>query len=245
MAGVITRPRSGTGTITGNRLLDSLLRERPALRAHVDIGAIASGTELADEGRRATHVWFPMDGFASVVVRLASGAVTEAIAVGREGMAGLGVWLGVEHSLETVVQQRAGNVARVSGAAFCRTVAASRPSRELVNHYAAYTLRQQAQSAVCSACHSVEERLCRWLLGAADRSGGNVLEISQAAVADVLGVRRQTVGDVAVRLQRDRVIAYRRGDIRIVNRPALEQRACECYRTLRDLYRRTVEPRLK
>jgi CRP-like cAMP-binding protein len=245
MAGAITRTRTGNGAITGNRLLDTLLRERPALRAHVDVGTVSAGTELADEGRRATHVHFPIDGLASVVVRLANGAVTEAVSIGREGMTGLGVWLGLAQSLETVVQQRSGSVARVPAAAFCRTVAGSRPARDLVNHYAAFTLRLQAQTAVCSACHSVEQRLCRWLLGSAERIGGNVVAMSQAAVADVLGVRRQTVGDVAVRLQRDRVIAYRRGDIRIVNRPALETRACECHRTLRDLYRRTIEPRLR
>ena len=229
---------------TGNRLLDTLLRERPGLRTYFELIQPPAGHELYADGRPAIHIYFPVDAIVSIMLRLASGNASDVLTVGNEGLAGIAVWLGMDRNLETAVQQRSGTIVRIVGDDFCRVVAGSRRIRELLHHYIGYTLRFGSQTAVCNACHTVEERVCRWLLCAADRRSGCHVDMSQAALADVLGVRRQTIGEVALRLQRDRVIDYRRGDIELLDRSALEARACECYRTLREVYRRVLEPRL-
>jgi CRP-like cAMP-binding protein len=235
---------AGSGSVPTNRLLDTLLRERPGLRVHCETLRVPIGRELYADSRPATHVYFPADAVVSVVVRLSSGSATDVLTVGNEGFVGVAVWLGLARNLETAVLQRPGSLVRIPGVDFCRTVAGSRRIRELLHHYTGYTLRCGSQNAVCNACHSLEQRVCRWLLSAADRRGRRRVDMSQAALADALGVRRQSIGEVAVRLQRDGLIVYRRGDIELLERAALEARACECYRTLREVYRRVLEPRL-
>jgi CRP-like cAMP-binding protein len=236
--------RTAWDTGPGNRLYEALLRERPAIASRTEIVRLPAATELATEGRAARFVYFPCDGVASVVIRLAEGGTSEVLTVGREGMVGISVWLGLARSLETVEQLRAGTMLRIRGDRFCQAISGSRRARELLHHYTAYALRASAQTVACGAVHPVEQRLCRWLLATADRTGVRELAISQAALGAALSVRRQTVGEVALRLQHDGLIAYRRGVVRIVDPAGVEARACECYRTLRDLYRQVVVPRL-
>lgn len=230
---------------TGNRLLDALVAERPALRPALERIAPRVGAEIYCEGDPVSHLYFPTQGAVSVVVHLATGAIGDVITVGNEGLVGLPAWLGMERSLETVVQQRPGEIVRVPARELHRQATASRRIRDLLHHFMGFALRCGSQTAVCNACHTAEQRVCRWLLGAADRAGERTVEMSQSALADLLGLRRQTVGAVAVRLQRERLITYRRGDIRLVERHGLELRACECYAALRDAYQRVIEPHVR
>jgi CRP-like cAMP-binding protein len=227
-----------------NRLFAAILRERPALQAHCETVNLPAGVELYVEGQAPAYVYFPTRGIVSIVLQLAEGETSEVLTVGREGMIGVAVWLGLKKSLETVLQLRPAELVRVPAEEFCQTVEDSRQVRELLQHYTAYNFRSSAQMIACSKYHAVEQRICRWLLSAMDHTGSREVSLSQVALGAVLGVRRQTVGDVAVRLQRERLIDYGRGWIRVVSRAALEARACDCYRTLRRLYREVLAGRL-
>jgi CRP-like cAMP-binding protein len=102
-------------------------------------------------------------------------------------------------------------------------------TKRLFLRYTQALITQMAQTAVCNRHHSVDQQLCRWLLFSLDRSRGSELVVTQELIADMLGVRREGVTEAAGRLQKDGVIRYGRGRIRVLNRRSMEQRVCECY----------------
>src|SRR5438270_13882140 len=116
-----------------------------------------------------------------------------------------------------------------------RTIAAtSDPLRNLSILYNEVLLSQARVTAACNALHSIEARFCRWLLQSADRAGSNTVALTQEFLAEMLGVRRTSVTEVASRVQGAGVITYSRGVIKILDRPALLRMSCECYETLVD-----------
>ncbi len=80
--------------------------------------------------------------------------------------------------------------------------------------------------------HQIEARFCRWLLQSADRAGSDTVTLTQGLLAEMLGVRRTSVTEVAGKIQDQGLITYSRGVIKILNRPHLERMSCECYQTL-------------
>lgn len=202
------------------------------------------GSELVSTGREMPQVYFPTRGVLSIVVRLANGGASEVMTVGNEGMVGVSVWLGLRGSIETVVKQADGEVMTIPSSAFVTATADSEPAQRLLAHYAAYQLSCTAQTCVCNAHHAVEQRACRWLLSSADRAGSNTLNMTQTMLAEMIATRRQTVGEVVVGLRRAGVIDLRRNKIEVLNRPALERLACECYGATREAYRKLVAPLL-
>ena len=230
--------------MSGNRLLDALRRECPDLDSCAERVELPPGVELAGPTRATSYVFFPVTGVLSTIVRVESGVGAEAFMVGREGLLGVeglfGMPLGVGH----FVQQAAGESIRIPLQELGERLDGNRRAARLVQAFAAYALLYSQQTAACNALHSVEQRTCRWILGMADRLDSATIVATQELLADMLGVRRQTVGEVAVDLQRSGAIAYRRSDITVVGRPLLESRACECYRATRARYRSIVEPLL-
>jgi hypothetical protein len=99
----------------------------------------------------------------------------------------------------------------------------------VILRYTQCLITQMAQTAVCNRHHSLDEQLCRWLLLSLDRLPSNTVTMTQELIANMLGVRREGVTEAAGKLQRSGVIQYARGKITVLNRPALEERCCECY----------------
>jgi CRP-like cAMP-binding protein len=221
----------------GNLLLNALLRDSRSLRKNLERVTYPLGYVVELQNRPFTHVYFPTDGSVlSVLLQLKDGGTAEAMTVSKEGLIGLPIWLGIERSLSQIVQQGPGALLRISGRAFCRGIEGSKRATMLLKHFTAYSLRFGYQTAVCNAHHSIEQRMCRWLLITADRLQASKIRLSQALLAYMLGVRRQSVGAVAAKLQGEALIGYRRGDIEIADRPELEKRSCECYHALRQAY---------
>jgi CRP-like cAMP-binding protein len=233
-----------TGSGAHNRLLDALLRHCPGLSAKLVHRTEKSGTELYGEGSRISDVYFPTRGVVSVVVRLRSGAAADVQTIGNEGMVGLPAWFGLSTSPDTIVQQATGHMIGVSVPSFVEAVADSEEAQRLLQSYALYTLRFSSQTCVCNAHHSVRQRVCRWLLGSAERASSSDLDLPQSILAEMVGARRQTVGDILVELHRAGAIAQGRGHIRIRDAPALERQSCECHGTTRAVYARLVQPLL-
>jgi CRP-like cAMP-binding protein len=228
----------------GNRLLEALGRNSRLGALGGRVVRRPVGTVLVGAGARAAHVWFPVDGVLSVVVGTAGGAYADSLTVGNEGFAGLSAALSAPYSLEEVVLQAPGALVQVAVTELRRAVETSARAARLLDRFTAYSLRFAYQNAVCNAHHSVEQRASRWILSAADRARSTRIRMTQALLADMLGVRRQSVGTVAARLQAAGLIEYSRGEIRIPSRRALERRACECYAATVQTYRRVVEPLL-
>ncbi len=110
----------------------------------------------------------------------------------------------------------------------------------LLLRYVQASLTEIAQTAVCNRRHSVDEQLCKWLLQTLDRLPSNQMNVTQESIASMIGVRREGITEAAGSLQRDGVIEYRRGQITVLDRAALEERTCECYMVVRNEFDRLM-----
>src|SRR5690349_15511783 len=185
--------------------------------------------------QQITEVHFPITCVLSTVALGAAGEAVEVATIGNEGMAGLPVFLGNSaiSTLETFAQVP-GDSLVMRARDFRVHLEASARLREIMGNYTQALLAQIAQSAACNRLHGAEERCARWLLMTHDRVRADDFDLTQEFLAQMLGVRRGTVSEVANALQSDGIIRYSRGAITIVNRDALIDRSCECYAIVRD-----------
>lgn len=149
--------------------------------------------------------------------------------VGNEGIVGIALFLGGETTPGRAVVQCAGDGYRLKAHLLKAEVEGHRPLQRLLLRYTQALLTQMAQTVVCNRHHSVDQQLCRWLLLSLDRLRSNEITMTQALIANMLGVRREGVTGAAGRLQAAGLIHYRRGKIAVLDRPRLEARVCECY----------------
>lgn len=186
-------------------------------------------------------VYFPLSCVLSTVAEGAKGEIVEVATVGNEGMAGLSVFLGVDRSttLETFAQI-AGESLWMRAREFRDHLKNNGPLTQVMGHYTQALLTQISQAAACNRMHAAEERCARWLLMTLDRVGRDSFELTQEFLAQMLGVRRATVSEVAASLQAASLIQYTRGTITVLNRTGLEERSCECYRIIHDEYARLL-----
>jgi CRP-like cAMP-binding protein len=236
-------PLSTTPNGTGNRLLDRLPRkEYKNLLPQLETISLAQEEEVCHQYSRLSHVYFPTNGVFSTVIRMVEGERIAATAIGKEGMVGVEAVLGLDFSPITTVPLVPGECLRLPVPSLSQVVKPGRELDELLRRYAAYSLRNAQQSVACNALHSVEERMCRWLLMTQDRAGKDEFEFTHELLAATLGVRRQSVSVVAGTLQEAGFSAYRRGVMRIVGRAGLEAASCGCYRVTETLYDRIMQP---
>jgi CRP-like cAMP-binding protein len=170
----------------------------------------------------------------SLLVVLKDGKAIETATVGCEGVVGAMAGLGLYKSLVRVVVQLPVGVTKISATQLRKEAAASDAIRNLSVQYNEVLLSQARVTAACNAMHVIEERFCRWMLQSADRAGSGTVNLTQEFLAELLGVRRTSVTEVAIKIQTAGVINYSRGMIKILDRPALERMSCECYQTLLD-----------
>ena len=171
-------------------------------------------------------------GMLSLLVVMRDGKAIETATVGREGVVGAMAGLGLYKSSVRVVVQLPMSVTKIAASQFRKAVDHSNAIRDLCVQYNEVLLVQARVTAACNALHPVESRFCRWLLQSADRAESNTVQLTQEFLAEMLGVRRTSVTEVATNIQKLGAITYSRGVIHIVDRGALEGLACECYRTL-------------
>jgi CRP-like cAMP-binding protein len=193
-------------------------------------------------GEPLTHVHFPGGGFFSELTVLATGDMVEVATIGREGMAG---WTaGMDRAAVpsvTMVQAEMDTCYQLSVADFAREMALGGAFRKLINRYRQALMGVIMQSTACNVVHSLEQRLARWFLMAHDRMARDEFPLTQEFVAMMLGAARPTVSTVAGALQKSGVITYRRGRVRVLDRPGLEAASCECYAVSASLLRRVTE----
>lgn len=227
---------------TNNRLLDLFsdeLAER--LRPHASYVRLEVGDVLFTAGQNLEHTYFPQSPtMISLLVDVDNDRTVEVASIGKEGAIGGIVSCGDLPCFTRAQVHVGGGALRLP---LDKIEEAKRESlflRDLYCRYADYLLAQVMQSVACSAFHSIEERASRWLLTAQDRSGDN-LQLTQEALAGLLGVQRTTVNAIAKQLQEEGLIAYRRGKIEVKERDKLKARACECYDKVERHYAKVLD----
>jgi len=213
-----------------NQLLGQL---SPASRQHVE--ALGERIELklseiiCDAGQPTASVLFPIDGFISLLAQVDSDHAIEVGMVGREGMLGIQLALGVATEPLKALVQGAGLALRINAATFRRELAANPALRSTIDRYVYVLFAQHARAAACLRFHQIEPRLARWLLMSQDRAHADEFRVTQEFLAFMLGVRRVGVTLAAGKLQRRHLIVYDRGAMTILDRAGLERAACTCY----------------
>jgi len=231
----VTGPAPGeAGRPEDNHLLAALPAAALAeLSASLVAVELRLGQMLYEPGAPIRHVHFPTTAVVSLHYVTESGASAEAAGVGNEGVVGVSLFLGGDSTASSAVVQTAGRAWRLDRAVLMRCFDQGGALQVLLLRYALALIAQVTLSGACNRHHSIEQQLCRWLLATLDRIPSGELVMTQELVASSLGVRRESITEVAGRLQRAGLIRYRRGHISVVGRSGLETLVCECYAVVR------------
>lgn len=187
------------------------------------------GEMVYEPGRHMYHAYFPTTSIVSLHYVTESGASAETAGVGNEGVVGVTIFMGGDTTSSSAVVQTAGHAFRMDAHVLKQEFSRGGFMQGLMLRYTQALMTQMSQSAACNRHHSVEQRLCRWLLLTLDRCSSPELVMTQELVASMLGVRREGITEAAGNLQRAGLINSRRGHISVVQREGLEAAACECY----------------
>ena len=195
---------------------------------------LRQGTILQEAGRPIEQVYFPLKGMISLLAVTAAGESIETGIVGREGvLCGFLAASGLPSFAQAIVQIE-GRALRIAAAAF-RAICDAHPAlRSEVDRYQVWVLLQAQQNVACHALHSLEGRLCRWLLQSQDLIESNRIALTQEFLSYMLGVRRPTVSVAAAELQKDGLIQYHRGTITVEDQAGLTQRSGQCFEVLHE-----------
>src|ERR1700738_1955351 len=217
-----------------NRLLLAL-PSRNLKQLMPELEHIRCGREqvLTDADRPLDHVFFPDSGVVSVVAVYADGSIIEMATIGREGCTGMQAFFGAKISSVRLLVQIPGSAAKMSRAAFAKAMESMPSFRNLMSAYVQAFQEQVMVSVACNGAHSLKQRLARWLLMMRDRSDEDVLLITQNLLAEMLGVQRPTITNVARELEHAGAIKRGRRQLTILDRLALTEASCECYQLVR------------
>lgn len=222
-------------TAFGNHLLAALPRgEYERLSPSLELVRLVPGKILQNVGDTIRHAYFPKGGMICLLSTTESGRTIEVAMIGNEGMSGTPIVLGSRTAPYQVMVQLMGNALRVRADVLREECRRGGRLQELLLRYTYTQLTQIVQSAACNRFHTVEERLCRWLLVGRDRVQTDVIHLTQEFLSHMMGTPRSSVTAVAVALQERGLIRYSRGKIIILDRPRLEAASCECYRHFRE-----------
>src|SRR5476651_2229733 len=199
------------------------------------------GEVIAQPGKEPEFVHFPVSGVLSSMVVLEDGGTVEASTVGNEGMDGLYLLANPQANPYRINVQVQGKMLRMPVAAFKRAQSESPALSQLLLRYALVLIQRGAQNGACIQHHTIEERMCRWLLETAYRKGEDHFGLTQEFLSDMLGVRRQSVNLTARILQQANLITYRRGELTILDRTGLENASCECFKEIIVMYDRLMK----
>jgi CRP-like cAMP-binding protein len=216
-----------------NRMVHALsAEERARLLPSMQRVSLALDQVIYEPDTRLDHAYLPTTSLVSLIYTTQEGATAQMALIGNEGVAGIELFLDGNTAHYRTVVQIAGEAIKAPAKPLQAEFARGGSFQHVILRYSHSLLAQLAQTAVCNRLHSVEQRLCRWLLECHDRVNGNEIQMTQENMANMLGVRREAVTMAAGRLQEAGVIHYSRGHIHILDRQGLESIGCECYRVV-------------
>jgi CRP-like cAMP-binding protein len=222
--------RTNAEAFDGNLLLSTFSDEyRSLLGTSAETVQLELGEHIQARGTDVEWSYFPYGStMISLVVRLSDGRSAEVASIGREGAVGGIVSCGHAPAFGDATVQVAGPALRVAMKALEDAKSRSGFIANIFCRYSDYLLAQVQQSVACNTFHSIQQRAARWLLTAQDRAGDRI-ELTQEALAALLGVQRTTVNAVANALQDEGLISVRRGRVLVLDRAKLKNASCECY----------------
>lgn len=224
-----------------NHLLAALLEvDYNRLAPNLELVEMPLGKVLYESGEKLKYVYFPTTSIVSLLYILENAASAEIAMIGNEGILGISIFMGGDTTPSQAVVQSAGYSYRMQAQLLKNEFNRAGPVMRLLLRYTQALITQMTQTAVCNRHHTIEQQLCRWLLLSLDRLSANELIMTQELIANMLGVRREGVTDAAGKLQHAGLIKYSRGRILVLDRPSLEERACECYQVVKSEFDRLL-----
>lgn len=184
---------------------------------------------LYESGKTPAYMYFPTTAIVSLLYMTQNGASSEVAVVGNDGVVGISLLLSGSDTPNQALVQCAGKGYRMRAQAAKNAINRDGRMLNILLRYSQAMITQMSQTAVCNRHHSIDQQLCRRLLLSLDRLSSNQIALTHEMLAGMLGVRRESVTDAALKLQEAGVISYKRGLITVLDRQALENRSCECY----------------
>jgi len=200
-----------------------------AIAAYLEPVTLRLGDPVYGPDLPLQHAYFPGTAILSLHYVTASGASSETVGVGHEGMVGIPLFMGGGSMIGSAMVQTAGRAFRLGGSVLQREFGRAGALQRLLLGYTQAMIAQTTQTAACNRYHSVEQQLCRWLLLTLDRIPSGELVMTQELIGYMLGVRREAITEAAGNLQTAGHIRYRRGHITVLSRTGLMAHTCECY----------------
>lgn len=218
-----------------NRLLASLPEEEfQLIKSALELVSLSLGEILFEPPDQIRNIYFPINAIISFLAELPEGESIEVGLVGYEGLAGVDVVLGVERASRVATVQGSGHAWKMSTAALREAFQKCPQFQQRLLRFSYSLLSQISVSVVCNVHHKIDGRLARWLLMYHDRTMTDEFFITHEFMANMLGIRRASVSEVAKQLQDDRLVEYRRGQFQILNRAGLEEKSCNCYKVVKE-----------
>lgn len=219
-----------------NQLLSMLTADDlVVLGDHMIVVDLRSGQTLAKPGDQIRRVYFPHSGIVSFMVELEAGQLVQTAMVGRDGVIGASQALDDRTSINKIVVQVPGTAMAIDRERLLQAIRAGSSIDRLLATYEQFFVADIQQTAACNASHSVEARMCRWMLRMLDLSGSDIA-ITQESLATMIGAQRSSVSQLAGQMQAEGIIRYSRGQIHIENSSALKQLSCECHEAVKRNY---------
>jgi len=223
-----------TGTPVENHILIAASeKEFSLLRPYLERVDLPHRQILHEASHKIESIHFLNSGMASLVVLTSDGRSVEVAIVGREGLVGSPLVVGVPRGPYRAIMQIRGSGLRIKGDIFAEIMVSAPQLRQALNRYVLIQGLQVAQIAACNRLHEIDQRLARWLLMCHDRVDSEVLPVTHEFLAQMLGTGRPSVSLAAGMLQRSGVIENLRGVVKLLDRKKLEAASCECYGVVR------------
>lgn len=230
--------------MTENHLIELLPPQaRRRLLGLAEQVQLVQSAQIGREGESTRHVYFPVNGFISLVTSIDGKPVLEVGMVGREGMCGAAVALEVLTQPLHALVQGPGTAWRIPIRPFLRELDRSPRLRSVLNRYLYVLMSQLAAAAACTRFHQIDGRLSRWLLMMQDRAHADTFDVTQEFLSYMLGVRRVGISAAAAALRRHGLITYTRGLVTVLDRAGLQAASCSCYADDRRAYARVMQSR--
>ena len=224
-----------------NQLLSALPSEAyERLLPNLQPVTFALGEVLYESSERLEYVYFPVNAVVSLLYTMANGSTAEMGLTGNDGVVGVALFLGGQTTPNRALVQIAGHAFQMKAKVLQEEFALGGALQQVLLRYTQAFITQISQTAVCNRLHSVEQRLCRWLLLSHDRAQSDEILMTQEFIANMLGGRRESVTVAAGRLQEAELIHYERGRITILDRNGMEAAACECYQIVKTEFERLL-----
>jgi CRP-like cAMP-binding protein len=227
--------------IAGNHLLAAMPPEAlERLKPDIEPITFTLGDVVYESGAHMRHVYFPTTSHISLLYTMIDGSTAEMGLVGNEGVVGISLFMGGETTPNRAMVQGGGKAFKLKAEAMLNEFKRGEEFQQLLLRYTQGLITQISQTAVCNRLHSVEQRLCRWLLMTHDRTESDDLQMTHEFISNMLGVRREGVTVAAHRLQEAGMISYVRGHINILDRKQLLNHVCECYHVVKAEHQRLL-----